>query len=59
MRKQVYLCDHCGAELNSINGYSNMELNDFDFVKEVDLCTNCYQELCGIVREFINEDKGR
>ena len=59
MRKQVYVCDHCGAEFNSINGYSELELNDLDFVKEVDLCTDCYQELCNTIREFINEEKSR
>lgn len=56
MRKTVYVCDHCGAEFNSINGYSELEINDFDFIKEVDLCTDCYQELCDIVREFVHED---
>lgn len=59
MRKQVYLCDHCGTELNPINGYSELELNDFDFIKEVDLCTDCYNELCDIIRVFIHEDISR
>ncbi len=56
MKKQICVCDHCGAEFNLINGYSDLEINDFDFIKEVDLCTECYNELCNIVREYIKED---
>lgn len=56
MKKQVYVCDHCSAEFNPINGYSELQLDDFGFVKEVDLCTDCYQELCNMVREFIHEE---
>lgn len=56
MKKTVCVCDHCGAEFNPINGYSDLELNDLDFVKEVDLCTECFNELCDVVREFIRED---
>ena len=56
MKKTVCVCDHCGSEFNPINGYSDLELNDLDFVKEVDLCTECFNELCDVVREFIRED---
>jgi len=56
MKKQICVCDHCGVEFNPFNGYSNLDINDFDFVKEVDLCTECYNELCNIIREYIKED---
>ena len=46
MKKQICICDHCGAEFNPIIGYSDMEIDDFDFIKMVDLCTDCHQELC-------------
>ena len=59
MKKTVCVCDHCGAEFNPINGYSDLELNDLDFVKEVDLCTEYFNELCDVVREFIREDDFR
>ena len=39
MKKQICICDHCGAEFNPINGYSDMEIDDFDFIKVVDLCS--------------------
>lgn len=56
MRKEVYICDHCGKELNPMNDYTEIDINNFDFVKEVDLCEECYNELCNIVREFIGEN---
>lgn len=59
MKKQICICDHCGAQFNPINGYSDMEIDDFDFIKEVDLCTDCYKELCDIIRDFIHEDTSR
>ena len=55
MKKTICVCDHCGAEFNPINGYSDIEINNFDFVKEVDLCTECFNELCEFIRKFINE----
>lgn len=56
MRKEVYICDHCRKELNPMNDYTEIDINNFDFVKEVDLCEECYNELCNIVREFIGEN---
>ena len=56
MKKRICICDHCGTEFNPMNGYEDVEINNFDFVKKIDLCTDCYNELCGIVREFIHED---
>ena len=56
MKKQICICDHCGAEFDPINGYSDMEIDDLDFVKEIDLCIHCFQELSNLVREFIHED---
>lgn len=35
MKKTVCVCDLCGAEFNPINGYSDLELNDLDFVKKL------------------------
>lgn len=59
MKKTVYVCDHCGKEFNSMIGYTEWEVNDFNFIKEVDLCVDCFHELCNIVREFIGEDTSR
>lgn len=56
MKKTTYVCDHCGKEINLINDYTEMEINDFDFVKDVDLCEHCHNELCNIIRKFIGEE---
>ena len=53
MKKQICVCDHCGAEFNPINGYSDTKLDDLDFYLEVDLCTDCFNELCDMVKKFI------
>ncbi len=56
MKKQICVCDHCGAEFEPLNGYGDLKMDDFDFSKEVDLCTECFNELCDMVREYIRED---
>lgn len=56
--KQIYVCDLCGA-FNPTSGYSDTEIDDFDFIKEVDLCTDCYQELRNIITDFIYQDTSR
>lgn len=55
MRKEVYTCDHCGKEIDSMNDYTEMEINNFDFFAEVDLCKKCYQEVSDIVKKFVNK----
>lgn len=55
MRKEVYICDHCGKEIDCIKDYTEIEIDDFNFDKEVDLCTTCYQELNDIVEKFVSK----
>ena len=33
MKKIICICDHCGTEFNPVNGYSDLEVDDFDFAK--------------------------
>lgn len=56
-RKEIYVCDHCGAEFHPMNGYTDMEVDDFDFYKSVDLCSPCYDKIAKIVKEFLNGGK--
>ena len=53
MKKQICVCDHCGAEFNPSDGCSDIDVDDFDFYGTVDLCTECYQELCTMLRRFV------
>lgn len=55
MRKEVYVCDHCGKEIDSMNDYTDFEIDNFNFVKEVDLCKNCFDKLSDIVKKFVSK----
>lgn len=57
MKKTIYVCDHCGKEFSFSDGYVELEIDNFDFVEEVDLCTGCFQELSGKVKDFIRKSK--
>lgn len=52
MRKSVYICDHCGQEFDS-DGYTEIDLGDFPFIEEADLCSECYDEIIDIVGKFM------
>ena len=58
MEKHIYLCDHCGKELDEmvdiISG--DFELPDY-FVNSVDLCNDCYQKIKNIIIEYTEMDK--
>lgn len=55
MRKTVFTCDHCGKEIDEMKDYPEMQIDDFaDFI-EVDLCTECYDELNNMVLQYCNK----
>ncbi len=56
MQKRVYICDHCGKELNEIQDYTEMEIRDFADYVETDLCSKCYDELNNIVLKYCNKE---
>lgn len=55
MKKTTIACDHCGKEVNAMNGYTDMVINDFISIIEVDLCAECFHELNDIVLEYTNQ----
>lgn len=55
MRKEVYICDHCGAEIHPFDDYTDMEFYSFDVTGTVDLCTRCNDELNKMVKKFVNK----
>ena len=57
MKKTVFTCDHCGKEIDELHSYTDMTIDDFDDIVEVDLCFNCYKELNDIVMQYINKKK--
>ena len=56
MKKTIITCDHCGKELDEMKDYVDMEIDDFINWYEVDLCDECFHELDGIVRQYVNKE---
>ncbi len=57
MHKMVYTCDHCGKEVNGMSGYTDMVIDDFINIIEVDLCPECFRELNDMVLQYVNKKK--
>lgn len=55
MQKTVFVCDHCGKELDSMHDYTEMEIDDFVDWYEVDLCSECFHELNNIILQYVNK----
>ena len=55
MKKTTITCDHCGKEINRISGYTDMVIDDFINIFEVDSCAECFRELNNIVLEYTNQ----
>lgn len=54
MHKIVYICDHCGKEIDEMKDYTDIRVDDFaDFI-ETDLCSECYDELSNMVLRYCN-----
>lgn len=58
MKKEIYICDHCGKEIEPKDGFIEQELDDLDFYIRVDLCEECYQELSKYVYDFVRKSEG-
>jgi hypothetical protein len=57
MQKMLYICDHCGKELDNMHGYTDMKIDNFIDYIETDLCSECFRELNGIVLQYVNKKK--
>lgn len=57
MHKMVYICDHCGKEMNDMHDYGEMKIDNFIDWIEVDLCSQCFRELNDIVLQYCNKKK--
>lgn len=55
MKKTIVTCDHCGKELDTMQDYTDMEIDDFIDWYEVDLCSECFRELDSVVRQYVNK----
>lgn len=55
MHKIVYTCDHCGKEIDEMKDYPEMQIDDFANFIEVDLCSECYDELSNMILKYCNK----
>lgn len=54
MRKIVYICDHCGTELDE-SDYIEREIDGFAQYIDTDLCKKCYDELNNMALQYLNK----
>lgn len=57
MKKMLYVCDHCGKEINEITAFTDMHIDNFIDYVEADLCNKCFHELNDIVLQYVNKKK--
>ena len=54
MRKELFICDHCGKEYDITSGLLDVNISGLiDFMK-ADLCSKCFHELNDAVYDYIN-----
>ena len=49
-------CDHCGAELNPRGEYEDTDIDIGNYLKRVDLCVSCFEELTDMIEEFFEKE---
>ena len=57
MQTTKYTCDHCGKEINSVDDYTDAELDFGEFYKSCDFCCDCYNKLVDYVSNFVVDRK--
>ena len=57
MHKMLFICDHCGKEIDELRDYTDMKIDNFINYAETDLCSECFRELDDMVLKFINKKK--
>lgn len=58
MRKTTYICDHCGKEIDTMHDYTDMKIDNFIDLVEVDLCIACFEELNEEVLKYVGKKIG-
>ena len=59
MKKTIYTCDHCGKELNEMNDFTDMKIDNFIDYVSADLCSDCFNELNEMVLKYVNQKQGK
>ena len=59
MQRMLFICDHCGKEIDEMRSYTDMEIDDFTEWFRTDLCAKCYHELGDIVLQYCNKQSNK
>lgn len=57
MKKTIFTCDHCGKEIDEMQDFAEMKIEDFIDYMETDLCNKCFHELNDMVAQYIGKNK--
>lgn len=59
MTKTTMKCDHCGTKLDSLIDYDDIEIRANHITINADLCCDCFNELCGVIKKFVKKGGSR
>lgn len=57
MHKMLYICDHCGKEIDVMRDYTDMKIDNFINYVEADLCSECFRKLDDMILQYVNKKK--
>ena len=57
MHKMLYICDHCGKEIDEMRDYTEMKIDNFINYVEADLCSDCFRKLDDMILQYVNKKK--
>ena len=58
-----HVCDHCNKTLDEMKDY--ISISDLSYlvfrnmdqiIPEIDLCEECFEELCGIIKDYVHSN---
>ena len=58
MRKTIFICDHCGKEIDEMRDCTEMKIDNFIDYIVVDLCSDCFRDLNELVLKYVNQKQG-
>ena len=59
MKEAKTFCDHCGKQINQFTEYGDLEIELNHIGIETDLCAECFDELCDIIKNFCKKEGKR
>ena len=57
MTKTTIYCDHCGKELDTMKDFCDVEINIYHVWFNTDLCSECFEELGKMAKQFCNKEE--